>query len=82
MELNLIKQEKEMKKLLLTIMLMVPLVAVADDQSIMFEFGVGFGKSSGGRDDGTSLLNSVRIAIMVDCTWVQCVTVIMKVKCT
>ena len=40
-----------MKKLLLTIALLLPFAAVANDQSIMFEVGIGFGKS-GGRTDG------------------------------
>lgn len=44
-----------MKKLLLTIALLVPFAAVADDQSITFEFGIGFGASSGGRTDGNQL---------------------------
>ena len=42
-----------MKNLLLTIILMTPLVAIAqDDQTIMFEFGIGIGNASGGRTDG------------------------------
>ena len=42
-----------MKNLLLTIMLFLPMVAVAsDDQTIMFEIGIGFGNASGGRTDG------------------------------
>ena len=42
-----------MRNLLLTIMLFLPMVAVAsDDQTIMFEIGIGFGNASGGRTDG------------------------------
>ena len=42
-----------MRTLLLTIMLFLPMVAVAsDDQTIMFEIGMGFGNASGGRTDG------------------------------
>ena len=42
-----------MRNLLLTIMLFLPMVAVAsDDQTIMFEIGFGFGNASGGRTDG------------------------------
>lgn len=33
-------------------MLLVPLTALATDQSIMFEVGFGFGNASGGRTDG------------------------------